>query len=166
MSPTQPGRSQRHTRAVPTCDMKKLPLSSSLTPVARSPVASVNLSSKKVLVVKCRGDIDQRNRFEHLCKFRRREAASCGDTFWDSLCYHSNMSDEEYRKRISIVPGVRSGKPCVTGTRMTVTDVLEYLAGGMSYEELLDDFPDLALEDILACLAFAAAREEKMAVLP
>ncbi|MBM3801844.1 MAG: DUF433 domain-containing protein [Acidimicrobiia bacterium] len=54
-------------------------------------------------------------------------------------------------------PGVRSGKPCVKGTRITVYDVLEYLAGGMSQDEILSDFPDLAREDIRACLAFAAA---------
>ena len=52
----------------------------------------------------------------------------------------------------------RSGKPTIRGTRMTVTDVLEYLAGGMSEEEILADFPDLTAEDIKACLAFAADR--------
>ena len=52
------------------------------------------------------------------------------------------------------------------GTRMTVTDVLEYLAGGMSYVERLREFPDLSLQDIMACLGFAAGREQKMAVLP
>jgi uncharacterized protein (DUF433 family) len=64
----------------------------------------------------------------------------------------------DYQKIITIEPGKRSGKPCIRGTRMTVTDVLEYLAGGMTQEELLRDFPDLTAEDIRACLAFAADR--------
>jgi uncharacterized protein (DUF433 family) len=61
-----------------------------------------------------------------------------------------------YSKIIRIEPGKRSGKPTIRGTRMTVTDVLEYLAGGMSEEEILAEFPDLTSEDIKACLAFAA----------
>ncbi len=72
----------------------------------------------------------------------------------------------DYRKIITIEPGKRSGKPCIRGTRMTVTDVLEYLAGGMTQEQLLRDFPDLRAEDIQACLAFAADRERKLASLP
>ena len=72
----------------------------------------------------------------------------------------------DYQKIITIEPGKRSGKPCIRGTRMTVTDVLEYLAGGMTQEELLKDFPDLSAEDIRACLAFAADRERKLAALP
>jgi uncharacterized protein (DUF433 family) len=70
------------------------------------------------------------------------------------------------RKIITIEPDKRSGKPCIRGTRMTVTDVLEYLAGGMTHEELLRDFPDLTEEDIRACLTFAADRERKLATLP
>ena len=72
----------------------------------------------------------------------------------------------DYSKIITIEPGKRSGKPCIRGMRMTVTDVLEYLAGGMSHEQLLADFPDLTEEDIRACLAFAADRERKLAALP
>lgn len=72
----------------------------------------------------------------------------------------------DYRKIITIEPDKRSGKPCIRGTRMTVTDVLEYLAGGMTHEELLADFPDLTEEDIRACLAFAADRERKLASIP
>jgi len=72
----------------------------------------------------------------------------------------------DYQKIITIEPGKRSGKPCIRGTRMTVTDVLEYLAGGMTQEELLEEFPDLTAEDIRACLAFAADRERKLAALP
>jgi uncharacterized protein (DUF433 family) len=71
-----------------------------------------------------------------------------------------------YSKIITIEPGKRGGKPCIRGTRMTVTDVLEYLAGGMSEAEILPDFPDLTAEDIRACLAFAADRERKLAMLP
>lgn len=69
-----------------------------------------------------------------------------------------------WEDRISIEPAVRSGKPCVNGTRITVFDVLEYLAGGMSEAQILADFPSLRVEDIRACLAFAAARERRLAV--
>jgi len=72
----------------------------------------------------------------------------------------------DYTKIITIEPGKRSGKPCIRGTRMTVTDVLEYLAGGMTVHQLLQEFPDLNEEDIRACLAFAAERERKLATLP
>ena len=72
----------------------------------------------------------------------------------------------DYQKIITIDPDKRSGKPCIRGTRMTVTDILEYLAGGMTQEELLAEFPDLTAEDIRACLAFAADRERKLATLP
>ena len=68
-----------------------------------------------------------------------------------------------WQERISVNPGVRSGKPCVTGTRITVYDVLEYLAGGMSEDQIVADFPDLTRDDIRACLAFAAARERRLA---
>lgn len=71
-----------------------------------------------------------------------------------------------YTKIITIEPDKRSGKPCIRGMRMTVTDVLEYLAGGMTPQEIVDEFPDLTLEDIQACLAFAADRERKLASLP
>jgi uncharacterized protein (DUF433 family) len=65
----------------------------------------------------------------------------------------------DYRQRITTNPLIRSGKPCVTGTRIAVADVLDYLAGGMAIQEVLDDFPDLTNEDIQACLAFAAEGE-------
>lgn len=70
----------------------------------------------------------------------------------------------DYHQIITIEPDKRSGKPCIRGTRMTVTDVLEYLATGMTYEEVLSEFPDLTYEDIMACLAFAADRERKLAM--
>ncbi len=68
----------------------------------------------------------------------------------------------DYRQRITIDPQVRSGKACVRGTRITAADVLDYLAGGMTIAEILDDFPDLATEDIQACLSFAADRERRI----
>jgi uncharacterized protein (DUF433 family) len=64
--------------------------------------------------------------------------------------------------RITSDPRVHSGKPCIKATRMTVTDVLEYLAGGMSEDEILGDFPYITREDIRACLAFAAERERRI----
>jgi uncharacterized protein (DUF433 family) len=69
----------------------------------------------------------------------------------------------EWQARISVNPAVRSGKPCIKGTRITVYDVLEYLAGGMTEEQILADLPDLTREDIRASLAFAAARERRLA---
>ena len=68
--------------------------------------------------------------------------------------------------RISVDPAIRFGKPCVRGTRITVGDVLGYLAGGSSETELIADFPQLTHEDILACLGFAAERERRLLVLP
>jgi uncharacterized protein (DUF433 family) len=72
----------------------------------------------------------------------------------------------DYRDIITIEPGKRGGKPIIRGLRITVQDVLEYLAGGMSEDEILADFPDLAREDIRACLAFAADRERKLMSMP
>ena len=63
-------------------------------------------------------------------------------------------------------PGKRGGKPCIRGLRITVSDVLEYLASGMSQEEILKDFPDLTIDDIRACLSFAADRERKLFTIP
>jgi uncharacterized protein (DUF433 family) len=68
-----------------------------------------------------------------------------------------------FQERITVIPAVRSGKPCIRGTRVTVYDVLEYLAGGMTEDEILTDFPSLSREDIRACLEFAAARERRLA---
>jgi uncharacterized protein (DUF433 family) len=67
-----------------------------------------------------------------------------------------------YQDIITIEPGKRGGKPCIRGMRITVYDVLEYLASGMSEQEILNDFPYLTQQDILACLSFAAARERTM----
>ncbi|MCB0631874.1 MAG: DUF433 domain-containing protein [Saprospiraceae bacterium] len=67
---------------------------------------------------------------------------------------------ENYSQYISIDPEIRFGKPCIKGTRIAVVDILQWLASGMTYEEVLEDFPVLNKEHILAALAFAARREE------
>jgi len=68
----------------------------------------------------------------------------------------------DYRTRITIDPNVRSGKPCIRGMRITVYDVLDYLAGRMTPEQIIADFPELGPDDIRACLAFAADRERRI----
>ena len=70
----------------------------------------------------------------------------------------------DYKALIQINAGKRSGKPCVRDTRITVYDVLNMLANEMGFDEILDDFPDLTRQDILACLAFAADKEHKVAI--
>jgi uncharacterized protein (DUF433 family) len=67
---------------------------------------------------------------------------------------------------ITLEPGKQGGKPCIRGLRITVYDVLEHLASGMSEDEILADFPDLNRDDIRACLAFAADRERKLISIP
>jgi uncharacterized protein (DUF433 family) len=71
-----------------------------------------------------------------------------------------------YRDRIVIDPDVRFGKPGVRGTRLTVDDILSYLAAGMREEEILSDFPQLTIEDIRACPAYAAERERRLVSFP
>ncbi len=71
----------------------------------------------------------------------------------------------DYSNIVTIEPSKRGGKPCIRGLRITVYDVLEYLASGMSEDEILVDFPDLTVEDIRACLAFAADRERRLVSL-
>ena len=66
------------------------------------------------------------------------------------------LTTMSYPERITMEPGKRGGKPCIRGLRITVYDVLEYLAAGMTEQEMLADFPDLEPEDVKACLAFAA----------
>ena len=72
----------------------------------------------------------------------------------------------DYRNIITIEPDKRGGRPCIRGLRITVYDVLDYLAGGMSEAEILRDFPDLTTQDIKACLAFAADRERRLLTIP
>ncbi len=71
----------------------------------------------------------------------------------------------DLKEIITIEPGKRGGKPCIRGMRIAVADVLGWLASGMSHQEILDDFPELTEEDIRACLAFAADRERRLAVV-
>lgn len=87
-----------------------------------------------------------------------------------SICMlSSNVSNsinmKNYREIITIHPDIRFGKPCIRNTRITVGDVLGWLAAGMSYEDILEDFPELSLEAIRAALAFAADREESVKIL-
>jgi len=72
----------------------------------------------------------------------------------------------DHRRIITIEPGKRSGKPCIRGMRITVGDVLGYLAAGMTIPEILDDFDELTEEDIRACLAYAADRERFTSIVP
>jgi uncharacterized protein (DUF433 family) len=74
--------------------------------------------------------------------------------------------DMSYHDIITIEPGKRGGKPCIRAMRITVYDVLEYLASGMSEEEILQDFPELTKTDIRACLEFAADRERRLISIP
>jgi uncharacterized protein (DUF433 family) len=75
-----------------------------------------------------------------------------------------NQPGMNYRKIISINPEVRFGRPCIRNTRISVFDVLSYLASGMTEKEILEDYPELTTEDIKACLAYAADREHKIRV--
>jgi len=72
----------------------------------------------------------------------------------------------DYHKIITIEGDKMGGKPCIRGMRITVYDVLDYLASGMTEDEILEDFPDLTREDVRACLAFAADRERRFASIP
>src|SRR5438270_2484182 len=71
------------------------------------------------------------------------------------------LMSEQWRSRITIEPGKRSGQPCIRGMRITVQDVLEYLAGGMTAEEVLADFPELTMDDIRACLDCTLLRDRE-----
>ena len=73
-------------------------------------------------------------------------------------------ADMNYSDIITLEPGKRSGKPCIRGMRITVSDVLEYLASGMTEDQIISDFPELTREDIHACLSYAADREKKLSV--
>jgi uncharacterized protein (DUF433 family) len=67
-----------------------------------------------------------------------------------------------YRQVITIEPGKRGGRPCIRGMRVAVEDVLGWLAAGMSHQEIIEDYPELTEDDILACLAYAADRERRL----
>ena len=72
---------------------------------------------------------------------------------------------KNYRDIITIEPGKRGGKPCIRGMRITVYDILEYLAAGMTPKQILNDFPYLTRDDIQACLSYAADRERSQMVI-
>ena len=81
-----------------------------------------------------------------------------------SVVVYNESMQVDYHKIITIEPGKRGGKPCIRGMRITVYDVLSYLASGMTHDEILEDFPYLTKEDILACLSYAADRERQTSV--
>ena len=83
-----------------------------------------------------------------------------------SARHFTNTVTMNYRDYITMEPNKRSGKPCVRGLRITVYEVLEYLASEMTEEEILADFPDLTREDLKACIAFAADRERRLMTVP
>ena len=85
---------------------------------------------------------------------------------YPNLGQASYTVDMAVLERISVDPTIRSGRPCIRGTRITVGDVLGYLAGGMSEDQLLKDFPQITLGDIRACLAYAAEREQRTKGIP
>ena len=72
---------------------------------------------------------------------------------------------QDYRNLISINPNIRFGRPCITGTRISVGDVLGWLASGMSFDDIIYDFPELTKDQITACLAFAADRERNVKIV-
>ncbi len=76
-----------------------------------------------------------------------------------------SLRSVDYSRIITIEPGKRGGKPCIRGMRITVSDVLEYLAGGMTAQQIPADFPELTEEDIRACLAFATGRERRLSLI-
>lgn len=82
----------------------------------------------------------------------------------DSPRTHSYAPVVDYRKRIRVIAGKRGGQPTIRGLRITVSDVLSYLAAGMSEDQILEDFPDLQRDDIRAALAYAADRERQHAI--
>ena len=91
-----------------------------------------------------------------------RNGEPCPYGFWDRIGgLFVRPLPVNYQDIITIEPGKRSGKPCIRGMRITVYDVLSYLASGMTQDEILEDFPYLTATDILACLSYAADREQK-----
>ncbi len=90
----------------------------------------------------------------------------CPYGFWDRIrAFFFRPLPMNYQDIITLEPGKRSGKPCIRGMRITVYDVLSYLASGMTQDEILKDFPYLTATDILACLSYTADREQKTLTL-
>ena len=96
---------------------------------------------------------------------RLRQGRSQSSIFLYSIWTMAYSAAMDYSQIITMEPGKRSGKPCIRGLRITVGDVLGYLAAGMTHAEILGDFPYLTEADIRACLAFAADRERKLETL-
>lgn len=84
---------------------------------------------------------------------------------WGNACVDMRVNNMNYKDIITIEPDKRGGKPCIHGLRITVYDVLEYLASGMTPEEILEDFDYLTIEDIQACLSYAADRERHQLIV-
>ncbi len=92
--------------------------------------------------------------------------------FWQNIglelffanLYCKKMKMIDYKNTIVLDPEKRSGKPCIRGMRITVYDILSYLAAGMTFDEIIEDFPELTANDILACLSFAANRERLITI--
>ena len=84
------------------------------------------------------------------------------DETFDPIPWPGVSFSMDYRERITVEPGKRGGEPCIRGLRITVYEILDYLASGMSEAEILDDFPDLEPDDFRAVVAFAADRERKL----
>ncbi len=106
-----------------------------------------------------------------VCYASSASALDTGRSAWTTLGLtfphpQSSVRIVDYQKYITIEPGKRGGKPCIRGMRITVYEVLDYLASGMTEAEILADFPDLTAEDLKACLAFAADRERKLITIP
>lgn len=89
-----------------------------------------------------------------------------GPLLLTTLFVRPNLNNMDYRDYITIDPNKRGGKPCVRGLRITVYEVLEYLASDMTEDQILADFPDLTRDDLKACIAFAADRERKLITVP
>ncbi len=104
--------------------------------------------------------------FEHWDHYISAEKLGAFPASSESAALREGAETLDYRKIITIEPGKRGGKPCVRGMRITVGDVLGWLAAGMSHAEIIDDYPELTDEDIRACLAFAAEKEHHAVWLP
>jgi uncharacterized protein (DUF433 family) len=97
-------------------------------------------------------------------KGRRFIRENSGKINWNVRSIFGAIMNPQWRSLITVEPGKRGGRPCIRGMRITVFDVLSYLAAGMSSQQILDDFPYLTSADIQACLAFATERERSMLV--
>ena len=97
----------------------------------------------------------------------QRDLQGClGSPCVDVLSGLAYVSPMDYRQRLVVDPEVRFGKPCVRGTRISVGDVLGFLASGMTAAEVVEEYPSLTIDDVLACLAYAADRESRTDTLP